>query len=94
VPGLRQADAYTRAIATVHGPDRSLAEVERLVKIRQQRQARLTGDNPPALTAVIHESALRTWVGGADVMREQLRRLLELAELQNVKIQVLPFRAG
>ena len=94
IPGLLQTEAYTRVIAAAHGPDRRPVEVERLVKIRQQRQARLTDDNPPALSAVIHESALRTWVGGADVMHDQLAKLLQLAALPNVTIQVLPFRAG
>ncbi|OLT13718.1 hypothetical protein BJF78_21380 [Pseudonocardia sp. CNS-139] len=94
VPGLLQTESYARAVAAAIDPTRPSAEVERLVKIRQQRQARLTSDEPPTLTAVIHEAALRMWMGGPDVMREQLKRLLELAKLPNVTVRVLPFRVG
>jgi hypothetical protein len=94
IPGPLQTEAYSRAVATAIEPGRPTVEVDRLVNIRQQRQARLTGDRPPVLSAVIHESALRTWVGGPDVMRSQLQRLLELAALPNVTVRVLPFRAG
>jgi hypothetical protein len=33
-------------------------------------------------------------VGGSDVMREQLDRLLEIADLPTVELHVLPFIAG
>lgn len=94
VPGLLQTKAYTRAVATAVDPGRSSDEVARLVDIRQERQERLTSSSPPALTAVVHECAIRTRVGGADVMRGQLQRLLQLGELPNVTLRVLPFRAG
>jgi transcriptional regulator with XRE-family HTH domain len=94
VPGLLQTEEYTRAIASAVDPTPDPAEVERLVKIRRERQARLTGDNPLRLRAVLDEAAIRRVVGGADVMRGQLRRLLELGNLSNVSLQVLPFGAG
>jgi hypothetical protein len=40
------------------------------------------------------EAALRRLVGGRDVMREQIGRLLEAQSLPNVTIQVIPFDAG
>jgi transcriptional regulator with XRE-family HTH domain len=91
VNGLLQTEAYTRAIAE---PGMAPRDIDRLVSIRRYRQARLFGDNPPKLTVVMHEAALRVLVGGPDVMREQLRRLLEVAELPHVLIRVLPFAAG
>jgi uncharacterized protein DUF5753 len=48
----------------------------------------------PQLHAVVHEAALHVLVGDAEVMREQLTRMLELAELPHVTLQVLPFAAG
>jgi hypothetical protein len=44
--------------------------------------------------AIVWEAALRQLVGGADVMRAQLEHLLDVAKLSNVRLQVLPFRAG
>jgi hypothetical protein len=58
------------------------------------RQARLDGENPLELWAVVHEAALRQLVGGRDVMRSQLQHLLDLARQPNVKLQVLPYLAG
>lgn len=93
VPGLFQTAAYTRALARAVNP--GPGDIERLVAIRRERQRRLTGDNPPQLTVVIHEAALRVRVGDTpDVMGEQLDRLLHLATLPNVSLQVLPFSAG
>lgn len=43
---------------------------------------------------MLDESALRRLVGGRDVMREQLQRLLEVADLPNVLLQVIPFSTG
>ncbi|MGH3812945.1 MAG: Scr1 family TA system antitoxin-like transcriptional regulator [Pseudonocardiaceae bacterium] len=46
------------------------------------------------LDVVINEGALRRVVGGPDVMRGQLRRLVESSELPNVVLRVLPCDAG
>jgi hypothetical protein len=43
---------------------------------------------------VVDEAALRRPIGGAKVMRGQLTRLIELTELPNAVIQVVPFHAG
>jgi hypothetical protein len=44
--------------------------------------------------SVIDEGALRRPVGGRAVMRAQMNRLIEVAELRQVTIQVVPFRRG
>jgi len=43
---------------------------------------------------VIDEAALRRPIGGRQVMRAQLKHLLEAATLPNVTIQVVPFSRG
>lgn len=43
---------------------------------------------------IVDEAALRRQVGGEQVMREQCRLLLEMAELPNITLQLLPFSAG
>ncbi|WP_079189070.1 helix-turn-helix domain-containing protein [Streptomyces kebangsaanensis] len=94
VPGLFQIPEYTRALAVAEGSWEDPDEIERWVGVKQKRQERLLGERPLQLHAVIWEAALRQQVGGPDVMRAQLEHLLELEKLSNVRLQVLPFRAG
>jgi len=93
VPGLLQTAEYARAVHQIDHPgDEDL--VSQLVTVRMARQALLTREPRPKLWAVIDEAILRRPVGGHDVMRRQLRRLVEAAELSMITIQVLPFEAG
>jgi transcriptional regulator with XRE-family HTH domain len=94
VPGLLQTDDYMRAVVRgAHLEDNS-EEVGRRVRLRMARQTLLTREQPPRLWAVVDEAALRRPVGGREVMRGQLERLLEANKLPNVTLQVLPFAAG
>jgi hypothetical protein len=43
---------------------------------------------------VLGEPVLRQLVGGAEVIREQLQKLITIGQRENVRIQVLPFSAG
>lgn len=94
ITGLLQTERYSRAVLETTLPDPSEAKIEQTVESRQLRQRRLTDDPPLELWAVIHEAALRTHVGGPDVMREQLDALVERAAQPNIDIQLLPFSAG
>jgi hypothetical protein len=93
--GLLQTEAYARALLS-QGPFSYDAKlVDRLVAVRMKRQRILTRpDQPPRVHAILDEAALRRQIGGPEVMRSQLRRLLELSELPNVAVQVLPYAAG
>jgi transcriptional regulator with XRE-family HTH domain len=94
IPGLLQTDDYMRAVVRgAHLEDNS-EELGRRVRLRMARQTLLTREQPPRLWAVVDEAALRRPVGGREVMRRQLERLLEASELPNVTLQVLPFAAG
>jgi transcriptional regulator with XRE-family HTH domain len=91
LPGYLQTEAYTRGIFAGRGGDPNAKEVEHHIRIRQERQALLTRDNPPEFSFVLSESALRRQIGGPDVMAAQLTQLAELALLPNISIQVIPF---
>jgi DNA-binding XRE family transcriptional regulator len=94
IPGLLQTDDYMRAvIGGAHLAD-SGEEVGRRVRLRMARQTLLTRERPPRLWAVVDEAALRRPVGGREVMRGQVERLLEATKLANVTLQVLPFGSG
>jgi transcriptional regulator with XRE-family HTH domain len=95
IPGLFQSADTARELIRVGRPELSLPEVDRLVELRLARQYEiLERVNPPLVWSVIAEPALRWPVGGRDVLRAQLERLVELAARQHVEIQVLPLVAG
>jgi len=93
IPGLLQVPEYTRAVALAD-PTAHPEEVERIVQLRAERQKRLTADDALTVRAIIDQGALTRQVGGLDVMRAQLARLLEVANLPNVTVQVIPFATG
>ncbi len=94
IPGLLQTEDYMRALIAGTLTDGSVEEMERRVTLRLMRQTLLTQERGPWLWAVVDEAALRRQVGGPKVMRAQLERLIETAELPSVTLQILPFSAG
>ena len=54
----------------------------------------VTGPERGDLTAFVGEAALRNPIGGKEVLYEQLRYLVEVAERGNVVIQVMPAATG
>jgi hypothetical protein len=94
VHGLFQTDAYARAVTMLGHSAAPAEEIDRRVSLRMERQALLTSPDPPRLWSVVDEAALRRPLGGQKVMHTQLTHLLEIAELPNVTLQVMPFRRG
>ncbi len=92
--GLFQTPAYAEAIIASFRRDDDATEIARRVEIRAARQKRLFADQSPSLRVVLDEAVLRRKVGGAEVMREQLRHIAKVAELPHVEVRVLPFDAG
>ncbi|MBY8338674.1 helix-turn-helix domain-containing protein [Streptomyces spinosirectus] len=94
VPGLLQTPEYATAVtrAAVGGLDDE--RLDALVEVRLARQDVLRSDPPLELSAVLDEAVLHREVGGPDVMARQLERLVEAAQLPQVRLQVLPFAAG
>lgn len=94
VQGLLQTRAYAE---TVIGNDRAFVSpinVDRMADLRMRRQKRLGEESFEGLVAVMAEGVIRTMVGGRDVMRDQLRHLIEVTEQYPVTIHILPFTAG
>jgi transcriptional regulator with XRE-family HTH domain len=95
VPGLFQTEDYARAVTVLGHRAAPAEEIDQRVSLRLQRQEILTRAEPvPKVWAVIDESALRRPLGGREVMRAQLRRLIELAESPQVTLQLMPFDRG
>ncbi|MFB7759668.1 helix-turn-helix domain-containing protein [Streptomyces xiamenensis] len=97
VPGLLQTTGYAREIIAATAITRPPQEVAALAEVRKARQAILTarpGGSPLTFWAVIHEAVLhQRFVGQPNVMREQLRNLLDMGELPNITIQIMPLTA-
>ncbi|MFH8471357.1 helix-turn-helix domain-containing protein [Streptomyces sp. NPDC018000] len=96
VPGLFQTRSYATAVIQGGSPGTLDESQETKLRVRLERQKALTRSDPAPLKVwmVLGEAALRQQVGGVGVLREQLLHLVEVAQLPNVTLQVLPFTAG
>jgi transcriptional regulator with XRE-family HTH domain len=95
IPGLLQTEEYASAvIRSFANADDSAADLDDRVAARMDQQALLDRDGRPELFFLIDEAALWRWMGGPDVMRNQLEHLKKLAERPRLTIQVIPFRLG
>ncbi|WP_081879617.1 helix-turn-helix transcriptional regulator [Nocardia sp. NRRL WC-3656] len=93
LPGLLQTRAYRRWIVETSEPSLTAAEVEQHVDLVDGRKRRFS-DPDFSLEVLLSESALRHRLGGREVMLEQLRHLVDAADLPNVSIRAIPFDAG
>ncbi len=91
IPGLLQTKNYAQALISESCPPLDDETVEERVRARLERQDALTRRTNTVYGFVVYEAALRTEVGGREVMRQQLLHLPEIGGLRNVSIQVLPF---
>ncbi|RKR89212.1 helix-turn-helix protein [Micromonospora pisi] len=94
VPGLLQTEEYAKAMIRSARPDITTDEVEQRVRVRLGRQSLLSQDDPIDVWVVLDETVVSRPVGGDEVMRDQLKRLVEAADQPNVTIQILPFDVG
>ncbi|GGZ94397.1 helix-turn-helix domain-containing protein [Streptomyces bluensis] len=95
IPGLLQTAGYAREAVAANATTRTAEEVAALAEVRMARQAVLTRpEGPLKFWAVIHEAVLhQRFAVRPNTMRDQLRRLLDIAELPNVTLQVMPLAA-
>ncbi len=94
VPGLLQTEDCARAIIQLRHLQASYADIERRVALRMARQKRLTQPGAPGLWVALDESALCRPFGSREVHRAQLQHLIEMAQLPNITVQVVPFHVG
>jgi transcriptional regulator with XRE-family HTH domain len=94
VHGLLQTQDYARAVILIANAHAPVEEIDRRVSLRMKRQQLLTQPDAPDLWAVLDEASLRRPPGGRKVMRAQLEHLLQITDLPNVTLQVVPFDAG
>ncbi|MFE2652159.1 DUF5753 domain-containing protein, partial [Streptomyces sp. NPDC059346] len=82
---------YSRAQHDSEVRRRNLELIDRRLEMRLMRQRLLDQEDAPIVHVVLAESVLNKELGGAKVMREQLRHLFNLVENRpNIHIHVLP----
>ncbi|MFD7097704.1 helix-turn-helix domain-containing protein [Streptomyces xanthophaeus] len=89
IPGLLQTENHMRALFRCRVPAFPPEEMERLTVRRLARMHILHRKQPPSLSCVISEAALRDRIGGDAVFAEQVRHLLVCMDLPHVTVQVL-----
>ncbi|MCX4664238.1 helix-turn-helix domain-containing protein [Streptomyces uncialis] len=96
IPGLLQTPEYARVLAdsAIRRGSITPEQASERVKFLAERQAALTRPRPPMLLVVMDESCIRRPIGGPEVMRAQLDRLVEVAALPNTMLQIAPFEMG
>ncbi|ARZ68569.1 helix-turn-helix domain protein [Streptomyces albireticuli] len=94
IPGLLQTTDHARALFQEVVPQLRAHEVEHRLSYRMKRQAVLHGERAIPYTAIVHEAALRMQFGGRATSLGQLEHLLEMSELDNITLRVIPFGNG
>jgi transcriptional regulator with XRE-family HTH domain len=90
VPGLIQAEDYTRAVLRAYQQRRGLRDdVEAAVAVRMTRQRVLRRDGRTA-AFLLEESVLRNGFGGPQVMSAQLLHLAEVTTWPAVSLGIIP----
>jgi transcriptional regulator with XRE-family HTH domain len=94
VSGLLQVEGYARSMYQAAVPRLDRVAIDQRVEARLKRQALLTQGGRPRFHYILDEGALHRRVGGPAVMRAQLERIIEVASLPNVTLQLIPLDIG
>jgi transcriptional regulator with XRE-family HTH domain len=92
IPGVLQTRKVIRQIMV--DAEIPPGEIDERIIVRIGRRDLYTRDDPAQLHILLGEGAVRTVIGGRAVWAEQLRYLLEQANLENVEIRIVPYSAG
>lgn len=93
IPGILQTPSYAQAIFQ-GGRYTDPREVDRRTEARMGRREILTRFDPVWFRAVVDESAFNRLVGGPEVLLQQLRHLLHMAQMPHIDVQMLPLSSG
>ncbi|WP_030771734.1 helix-turn-helix domain-containing protein [Streptomyces albidoflavus] len=91
VPGLLQTSEYSAAVLDGLYPPITRAERIERIAARMDRKAVFDREPwPPMMSFIIEEQVLHRPLGGPEVMREQLAKLREYADLDFISLQIMP----
>jgi hypothetical protein len=92
MPGLFQTEDYAKQLSAAYRivvPTTLPSVLDRSVRVRMLRQERLTREPVLQLSVVLDEAVLLRRVGDRGVMRAQLERLTDVADMPNVDLRVM-----
>jgi len=89
VPGLLQTPSYARVLIE-RSSARSRRNADDALRIRMERREILHRWNPAEFVFFVHERALRSEIGSAEVMHEQLLHVVLMAALGHVSLRIVP----
>jgi len=92
VPGILQTEEYALAVLQVFYDEESSAD--RMAELRTARRELLASQDAPSFSFVMDESVIRRVVGSPSISQRQFGHLIDMAELPNVTIQIVPFSAS
>jgi len=90
IHGLLQTSEYARVLFEMTQPAYTPVVVERDIAARMARKSIFEREPAPTLSFVQEQVTLERPYGGRMVLRRQLEHLLEVAQLRNVTLQVMP----
>jgi hypothetical protein len=93
IPGLLQTEEYARQIHLSY--QRAIPTppglIDQRIQVRMRRQEILTAREPPLdFAVVLDEAVILRKMGSGGLMYRQLEHLVEVAELPNVDLRILP----
>lgn len=94
IPWMFQTKEYARAVIKGSLPRIDDHVLDERVAARITRQEIITRESPPHFWSLVDESSLRRRVGGNQIMRDQLKGMVDLAAIPNMTLQVVPFGLG
>lgn len=95
VPGILQTEEYASAVLRVFYDEKTAPEkVATLVDLRTRRRDLLSSADAPRFFFVFDESVIHRVVGSRAITSRQLMHLVNVADLPNVTIRVVPYTAG
>ncbi|MFZ4233599.1 helix-turn-helix domain-containing protein [Streptomyces murinus] len=90
VPGLLQTEAYARQLFADGLPPLNDTQIEEQWLARAERQALLWERPNTAFSFIIEEHVFRRRTGGVDITREAIDHILEVGQLRNIELQIMP----
>jgi transcriptional regulator with XRE-family HTH domain len=95
IPGPFQTTDYMWWIDEHFRQERGEAATRVFHEVRQKRQRALFRESRPLVVdLLLSEGAIRTQMGGPEVMAAQLDHIQEVARRPNITVRVVPFTAG
>ncbi|MFD7070781.1 Scr1 family TA system antitoxin-like transcriptional regulator [Streptomyces sp. NPDC059913] len=90
IPGLLQSETYARTLFLNQLPMLGEEQIERQLTARMERQQLLRERIGTNYCFILEEHIFLRRLGGTRVLREAIDHVLDLAELRNVEIQIIP----